>query len=318
MTTELFDLEPEPEPEGAPVKLSPLSDAPSDALEPEPAVQGIHVSPMPTRPTLVPATPKQAQEGALVTQRTTLIGEALAIKVTNDATYQRAIQLAQVLTGWIKDAEAHFAPDIEAANKLHKSLVAKRKEFTGELEACLTQLKALATGFYQEQQRRQLAERQRLDAEARQREEEARLERKRQADELAKAGKFGEAVSLLAKTMPAPSMPAPVQTTLPIAAGATQRAKWSYELTDKAAFIAAVARPRVLRELADHLLEQGTPAAIVAYIRELAAAAPVIPTSTLEEFPSALRMAARAEGESLNWPGVKFFNQGSLAVRATE
>lgn len=306
-----LDLEPEVFTPGM-VRAIQAQPHPAD-LEPEPEPTAIAVSP--TRPTLVPPSPKQAEEGALVERRDTLLAEAAALTVDSEPAYRRSIELAQIITGWIKDAETHFNPDIEAANRLHKSLIAKRKAFTGQLDTALATLKRNATGFYQELQRRREAEQRQHDADARQQEEQARLARKAEADALAEQGKFHEAVQVLAKTMPLPLMPRPT-TPLPSVQGAQQRTKWGYTITDKPAFICAVARPIVLRELAGHLLEQGTPEAIVDYIRELANAAPIIPFSTVEEFPSALRMAARAEGSTLNWPGVTFKDEGTLAVRA--
>jgi hypothetical protein len=302
-----------------PAAPAPPPVVPDDDFEPdfdEPAVhEKVYTPPAPA------ADPKEAQENALVDRRQSLIAQAQSHQVVDATTYKSAVDSARVLQGWIKEAEAHFDPDIAAANQLHKSLCAKRKAFIAPLEAALKALKDGMNVWYQAEQRRLEQERREQE---RQRADAARLERariKQEAEELAAKGDYKGALAKEAEAFSAThSMPAatPLSSGVPKVEGATHAAKWAYRLTDKTKFIAAVARPNVLRDVAQELLDKGAPEPLIDYLIELAKNAVEIPVVALEENGAWLRTKARADGASLGaaWPGVEFFDEGNVRVSA--
>lgn len=261
--------------------------------------------------------PKARVELALEERRDTLVQQAARLQVINPATYERAADYAKTFAGWIKEAEAHFDPDIEAAHRLHKSLCDKRSAFVAPLKAALDAMKERAGTWYRAAESARLAEQRRLEEGAAR---EAAAERARIIEESKKAAAAGnvqEAATLIAESKTIEAAPVTVARTAPAVRGIAQKEAWTYEMKDFETFVCAVARPVVLRELAADLKAKGAPVEVLAYLESLAASAPAIPFTAVEENGAYLRTRARADRNTLQWPGVKFFDKGSMAVRAS-
>lgn len=292
----------------------PEHEQPIDEPEPEPEPD-LDDDERPS--TQAAADPKTRVELALVERRDTLVQQASRLQVVDPATYERAADYAKTFAGWIKEAEAHFDPDIEAANRLHKSLCNKRSAFVAPLKAAFEAMKERAGTWYRAAESARLAEQRRLEEGAAR---EAAAERARilaEAQQAAAAGNVQEAATLIAESKTIEAAPVTVVRTAPAVRGIAQKENWTYECRDLETFVAAIARPRVLRELAADLKEKGAPGEVLAYLESLAASAPVIPITAVQENGPYLRTRAKADRNTLQWPGVKFFDKGSMAVRAS-
>lgn len=269
------------------------------------------------RPKAEPLEPKTKAELALVERRDTLVQQASRLQVVDPATYERAADYAKTFAGWIKDAEAHFDPDIEAAHRLHKSLCDKRSAFVAPLKAAFDAMKERAGTWYRAAESARLAEQRRLEEGAAR---EAAAERARilaEAQKAAAAGDVQEAATLIAESKTIEAAPVTVVRTAPAVRGIAQKENWTYELKDLETLVAAIARPRVLRELAADLKAKDAPGEVLAYLESLAASSPAIPITAVQENGPYLRTRAKADRNTLQWPGVKFFDKGSMAVRSS-
>lgn len=284
-------------------------------LPPEPEPPAGEPMPEP-EPPAEDATPKERAELALVERREDLVGKANALEVTNADTYATASEYAKTLAGWIKEAEAHFDPDIEAANRLHKSLCAKRTDFIGPLKAAFEAMKERAGAWWRKAEAERQAEQRRLEAAAR---EEADRERQRlleDAKKAAAAGDVQEAAAIVAESKAIEAAPVTTKRVAPPVRGVAHKENWTYEIKDFPAFVCAVARPHVLADLVADLQEKGAPGEVIAYLKTLQDACPVIPMTALEENGPYLRTRAKADKNTLQWPGARFFDKGSMAVRS--
>ena len=110
-------------------------------------------------------------------QNAMTLKQADAIKVTDQATYEQAGALVQVIATRIGAVEDWFKPLKDNAWKAHKAICDKEKEALAKLKQARVDLDKLMTAWYEEQER--------LAAEARRkaREEEERRERERKAKE---------------------------------------------------------------------------------------------------------------------------------------
>jgi hypothetical protein len=320
----LFEPEPEPLPLPDPEIVEQIDEALSgpafeepepvfapEPLDAEPALPLVEDEPEPVED------PKQQQELALVDRRQSLIEQAAALQVADQATYDRAAEIATTLQGWIKEAEAHFDPDIEAAHKLHKSLCDKRTAFVKPLKEALDAMKVRAGNWFRTEQAR-IAEENRKAQEA----ERARVEaeRKKALDEAKAAAAKGDVAAAAAKVAESKTIEErPVQTATPAptaARGMSHRAQWTAEVTDLKVLVKAIAKPHVLREVAAEIEAKGADKDVVAYLKALADSCVDIPFAAVEESGPYLRTRAKADGATLRWPGVKFWDKGNTSVRA--
>jgi len=139
-----------------------------------------------------------------------LVTAADALKVTSDLEQDQAAELGRDLKTYLEEAEKYFAPEIEAAHKLHKSLCAKRNAVIDPLKAALQRLGG-KLGIYQDAQRRKKAEEEekaRLAAEAAEKKKQDELLEK--AADADAAGKTEKAEELLEKAENVYVAPRPV------------------------------------------------------------------------------------------------------------
>lgn len=314
--------EPEPQPEPDPEIVEQINEALSGPRveEPEPDYEPtLHDASAPsfTAPEPPANEDKERQELALVDRRQSLIEQAVQHKVVDQTTYDRAAEIATTLQGWIKDASAHFRPDIEAAHRLHKSLLDKEHAFISPLESALLVVKGEAGSWFRREQER-IAEENRKAAEAeRKRVEADRLKALEEAKAAAAKGDMAAAAAKVAESKAIEEKPVRTATPAPTAAkGMSHRAQWTGEVTDLPTFVKAIAKPHVLRELAAHLEEKEADKDVVAYLKTLADSCVDIPFNAVEENGPYLRTRAKADGTSLKWPGARFYDKGNTAVRA--
>jgi hypothetical protein len=158
--------------------------------------------------------------------------------INSDVAFQHAGHVLTGIKGLRKEIEETFGQPIKDAHKLHKALVAKRKEFEAPLNTAERVIKQKMAAYHQEQERiRREAEeaRQRAAEEARRREEERRLA---EAAALEAEGHTAEADALIEEPIEAP--PAPAARPAPKAEGVSFRTTWSAEITDPEALAAFV------------------------------------------------------------------------------
>lgn len=263
------DREPEPEPE-----------PPLDEPEPEPEAME-RIGDIASR--VLPADPEQALES----RKDSLVQQAAALQVVDAGSYEKAAELARTFAGMIKDAEAHFDPDIAKANALHKSLCAKKNTFLGPLQTALDALKSRASSWWRTEEQKREAERRRLEEADRQRRIAESLRLEDEARAAAAAGKSERAQELVeeARAVDDAPPPPPPPSTVPKVRGISQRENWTFEVVDKKAFVAAVAAGEISLE-------------------------------AIEPCDVYLRARAKADKNTLKWPGVRFFDKGSVAVRS--
>jgi FtsZ-interacting cell division protein YlmF len=182
-----------------------------------------------------------------------LVEQARAVLVTDPASYQDAGRMIDALKVKKRDVVGWFAPMVDAAHSAWKTLTAKRATLTDPLDEAITVLSSRYATFAQQERARADAERRRLEREAQER-ERARLQaeanaRAQEADRARAAGFANQADELAAEAaqtrIEAANVQAPVlpsQSRIADIKGPSVVARWTYEITDKAALIAAVAR----------------------------------------------------------------------------
>lgn len=279
-----------------------------------------------------PADEKQREEMQLVDQRESLLMQADKLQVADAATYERAAELARTFAGWIKQAEAHFDPDIEAAHKLHKSLCDKRSAFVQPLKDALDKMKARAAGWWRgEEEKRQAEQRRREEADRVARDAE-RQRLQNEAKAKAATGDLEAATDLMQEAKAVDAAPPPPQppSSAPKVRGMTHKENWTYRVTDKQKLVAAIAGVPSMFAVVDTriaaltAMEERTAVvtAILEVLTELrndmAQASPAISLEAVQENAIYLRGRAKTDKNTLEWGkyGVHIYDAGTTAVRA--
>lgn len=100
----------------------------------------------------------EVQDDAQHLSRTAkLVQEADSLSITTDVEQEKAAEIGKNLKAFFNEAEAFFAPEIEQAHALHKSLCAKRNKVLDPIRAALLRLGS-KLGVYQEAVRKAQAE----------------------------------------------------------------------------------------------------------------------------------------------------------------
>jgi hypothetical protein len=118
---------------------------------------------------------------ALSTQLSTMVQGAELISVTNREEYAAICKQEDVAVGLRKQVTDYFDPDVKKAHELHKSLTAKRKAFLDPIDAFLTTVKRIQSGYLEKERREEQA---RLEVIRKQAEE---IRRKQEAELAAQA-----------------------------------------------------------------------------------------------------------------------------------
>lgn len=237
---------------------------------------------------LVPPQPTP-QELKLQGDKDALLMRAAALQVVDAASYEQAIELGQVLTGFVKDAGEYFDPDVNRAYTLWNSLTTKRKAFIDPLKEGIEKLKTRAVSWFQNEEARRRENQRIADAEAARlaREEADRkvveAERARQQGDVETARELVQEAEEIRQSPPPPA--APVPSAAPKVAGAGVKANWVHEVYDFKALVQAVGEGKVSIE-------------------------------ALQPNDTYLRSRAKADKKTLNIPGVRVYDKGSMALKA--
>lgn len=154
--------------------------------------------------------------------------ERKAFEITTDEDLARAEEVLKACYEREKIIEKHCDGDIKAAHELHKSLVAKKKNYLEPVQTLITQLKQQVQGWLIRQKAKRDREIAEAEAAARKAEEEKRLA---DAQQMQDQGHTEAAEEILAAPI------APVLTSAPApkpkAASVTLSKVWKYEITDE-------------------------------------------------------------------------------------
>lgn len=319
------DDEPEPEPE------------PEPEQEPEPeAVPVRQAAPPAVRRTLGQVITqlldqaKHLGDAFLKERKDDLIQAADALQIADAKSYEQAAELAKMFQSMLKEADAHFDEDIATAHKLHKSLTTKKNEWCSPLQNALASLKIRAKTWWDEQERLRLEEQRRVEAADRQRREDERRRLEEEARRVEKTDKAAaQEIRQEAAAVDDAPPPPPPPSRAPVVKGMTHRQNWQFRITDKKAFIAAVAGAdqmvslveRRIAEIAAHDPAEGTNAAVVLQeLNDLLIAmkgvSPAISLEAVEENAVYMRGRAKTDRNTLKWPGVQIYDAGSTSVRS--
>ncbi|MGE3278122.1 MAG: hypothetical protein AB7O67_23680 [Vicinamibacterales bacterium] len=296
LTAEELGIEPEGiEPDGIEPEPEPQPEAEPDTAD--------GIEPEPEEPTTTEA---PAQERALERSSHDLVAQATALTITNPESFQRAGQLLEDLKGFHRQIEEFWEEPVAKAHAAWKALTTRRADMVNPLKEAVAVLSSRYATFAreerakaeklrrEEEERLRKAEQDRLAAEAKATEERAaalraaaeaapsRAEAAALETEANQAAADAEVLAVEAQTVQAPVLPPAAA--LPAPKSTSVRENWTFEVTDPLALIKAVAAGTV-----------GVQA--------------VIPNETY------LRARAKADKGTVQIPGVRFYDKGSVAVR---
>lgn len=165
--------------------------------------------------------------------------EMSALTITDQPSYDIAVEKRTAAVNWLKGAESFFDPSIADAHALHKKLLAQKKSVCEPVESTIKTINSALIRFDDEQARIRREEQRRLEEDARRKAEEERIA---QAEQLHANGADEEAVDAV--------LDAPVQVTeIAIAAPTYEKSKeviyrdnWSGEVTDIKALVKYIAK----------------------------------------------------------------------------
>jgi hypothetical protein len=158
------------------------------------------------------------------------------LKVVDGQSFERAAESYGNLTALEKKVGEYWDGPIDAAHKVHKDLVAKRKAMLEPLAAAKVNLRGKMKAWQAEEDRKR-AELERKAAEAaRNAAEDEKLAR---ATELEAQGRKDEATAALEAPTPAPTVI--VQSNVPAGYGNITRKTWKFQVTDLQALVKAIA-----------------------------------------------------------------------------
>jgi len=160
----------------------------------------------------------------------------LAQAVKDDESYKNAADFLMTIKGFKKKVQESFGPVVQKANAAWKAAIDLRKLADDPLDRAERIIKPALVAYDMEQERKRRDEQDRLMAEQKKHDEDARLA---QAEKMAETGESAAADAIL-EAPPAPIVaPAP-----PVAAkvsGITYSNRWKAEVTDLKALIKAIA-----------------------------------------------------------------------------
>ncbi|MGE0594578.1 MAG: hypothetical protein AB7G23_02935 [Vicinamibacterales bacterium] len=284
--------------------------------------------------------------GDLVLKKEQIVAraEALATGITDQATCDAASAFAVAVDDLLRAVHEQLDPLVAEARAPYQRRLDERKALVEPLEAAKSRLigrqGAVTLWVRQEKERQRLeaeAEQRRLDAEAakeRQRLEAEAAEQRKVAEAAVKAGDMATAAQAVEQAREAThradtTIARTATVAAPKASGTTTREDWTYELALDGgnaadalrALVVGIAKPLVLRELISHLQtipgwQTATGAEIVNAIDFLEGQQPEIPVTAVQENGPYLRTRAKADKDTLKWPGVRFFDAGTVVRRA--
>jgi len=228
--------------------------------------------------------PVLADDGQqLETKALTLSERAAAIQITNQPTYDGAVEFLKGVKDLRGEAEAHHRPVIDAAHKAHKAALEALKRIDGPLESAERAVKAKIGTWDMEQERIRRAEEDRLRREqelAREAELEKQLETAEQ-----EGATQEEVLAMIEQTaFQAAAPPVVAPPTFQRAAGIQTRKQLKVRVTDEAALKTFAGGNRAYHNL--------------------------LTVNTV-----ALNALLRAQGAAMQIPGVQVYEEATVGVR---
>jgi hypothetical protein len=300
-----------------PSALPEPCDVPEPSALPEPIAIGGHAFEEPGE-LVIEGDP----ERQLAVQRDSIVTRAKAMTVTNAQSYAGALQFAIDVDAMLQAAKAYWDPRVALAHAPWKKACDDRAAFLKPLEEARSILTTAARTWKvaEDARARQDADRKQREADEAAAKERARLQAEAQA--AAKAGHVEQATDLVeqARQVEAPIIrPDPVA---PKVAGVADKSNWSYEMLDKKQFVDAVSGlDRVKAEIERHLnalhrdnrnAERTVLESLLNYVHTVT---PTISLEAVVENAVYMRQRAKADKNTLRWPGVRFYDAGSTAIR---
>lgn len=227
---------------------------------------------------LVEPETKQIEEKAL-----TITERAQAVQITDQPTYDGAVELLRGVKALRKEAEAHHRPMIEAAYRAHKAATDALKRIDDPLKQAESHVKGRIGAWDMEQERIRREAQQRLEAEARRKAEEEALAAAIAAEQAGASGAEVDAVIEEAQYAPVVAPPPP-----PVyekASGVVTRTTYTPEVTNPSELVRHIAAHPELT----YLLSVNMPA---------------------------LRSMVKAQGAQFRLPGVRVVETKNVAVRS--
>ena len=163
----------------------------------------------------------------LETQALSIPAQARAIKIVDAGTYQQAGGILVAIKGLRKQINASYDPIILAAHMAHKTAVAEKKRVENPLVEAEGVIKPGLAAYDSEQEKKRIAEEQRLQAIARKAEEDRKLA---EAVALDGAGEKKAADAVMAEPVYTP--PVIVAKTTPKVNGVSFTERWIFRIVN--------------------------------------------------------------------------------------
>jgi hypothetical protein len=165
----------------------------------------------------------ETQELQEVRAEVQAVEQLAAVKIIDQASYQKAAETLKACKAITKKIESIFDPLIKAQNESLKAIRDEKKKHLEPVEAVESELRRATSGW--------IAEQERIRAEDERRKREAAAEEARRREEEARAGNdFLAEIGLAETVTPAPVV---VEAAAPIdQAGISYREVWKFRITD--------------------------------------------------------------------------------------
>jgi hypothetical protein len=236
-----------------------------------------------TTPTILTAPPPLEPGQQLETKALSLFDQANAMKISDQPSYDQAVEFLKGVKALRNEAEIHHRPVIDAAHKAHKAACEALKRIDAPLEQAERTVKQSISTWSTEQERRRRAEEDRLRLEA-QRQAEAEAELQIEQAE-AEGATEAEVLAMIEQAAMAPAPPPPtVAPSYKAAAGVAVRKTWVAEVTSVRSLILFIAQKSEYEYL-------------------------------LKVDEGKLNQLARMQGAALRIPGVRVVEKQTVAAR---
>lgn len=169
----------------------------------------------------------------------TVRSQLTAIKIVDQATYDKAVEARKKAREFLKGADEFFDPSISDAHKLHKKLIDQKKSVVGPVNATIGLIDTELVRYDREQERLRQEEQTRLDEIARKAAEEQRLAA---AVEMESQGVDPETVEAILDAEPVAIAPVIAAPTYARSTSVSMATTWSGECADIKKVIAAAAK----------------------------------------------------------------------------
>lgn len=174
-------------------------------------------------------------------QAVSVRSEMAAVVISDQPSYDIAVEKRTAAVTWLKGAEAFFDPSIADAHALHKKLLLQKKTVCEPVEMTIRTINRELIRFDEEQARIRREEQRRLEEEARRKAEEERLA---QAEQLQAAGADEDVVDAFIDAPVQVTEIAVAQPTYEKSGAVVLRDNWGAEVFDLHKLVQAIAKDK--------------------------------------------------------------------------